>query len=76
MYAAQTGVCPPNFALFTNVGTSFHFSYQRFLVNQLRSEYGFVGTPIRLQVRARRARRGAPEDGATPAPRGRRRQTR
>jgi GTP-binding protein len=80
LYAAQTGVCPPNFVLFTNVSTTFHFSYQRFLLNQLRSEFGFVGTPLRLQVRAKRARSGKPDD--SPAPRstahqrGRRRQTR
>jgi GTP-binding protein len=53
MYAAQTGVMPPTFVLFTNVATSFHFSYERFLVNQLREKFGFVGTPIRLQVRRR-----------------------
>ncbi len=57
LYAAQTGVAPPMFVFFTNVATTFHFSYQRFLVNQLRETFGFEGTPIRLQVRARRARR-------------------
>jgi GTP-binding protein len=40
---------------FTNVATTFHFSYERFLVNRLRDEFGFVGTPIRIQVRRRRA---------------------
>jgi GTP-binding protein len=55
LYAAQIGVAPPSFVFFTNVATTFHFSYERFLVNQLRSHFGFVGTPIRLQVR-RRAR--------------------
>jgi GTP-binding protein len=54
LYAAQTGVAPPTFVFFTNVATSFHFSYERFLTNQLREAFGFVGTPIRLQVRARR----------------------
>jgi GTP-binding protein len=53
LYAAQTTVAPPTFVLFTNIATSFHFSYDRFLVNQLRHEYGFVGSPIRLQVRRR-----------------------
>ena len=56
LYAAQTAVAPPNFVFFTNVATSFHFSYERFLVNQLREAFGFVGTPIRMQVRARRRR--------------------
>jgi GTP-binding protein len=53
MYAAQTGIAPPSFVFFTNVATTFHFSYQRFLINQLRESFGFVGTPIRLQVRRR-----------------------
>jgi GTPase len=56
LYAAQTGVAPPTFVFFTNVATSFHFSYERFLTNQLRESFGFEGTPIRLQVRARRRR--------------------
>jgi GTP-binding protein len=53
LYAAQVGVAPPTFVCFTNVATTFHFSYQRFLVNELREEFGFVGTPIRIQVRRR-----------------------
>ena len=58
LYGAQIGVAPPSFVFFTNVATTFHFSYERFLLNQLRENFGFVGTPIRLQVR-RRARRHA-----------------
>jgi GTP-binding protein len=54
LYAAQIGVAPPSFALFTNVATTFHFSYERFLVNRLREEFGFLGTPIRIQVRRRK----------------------
>jgi GTP-binding protein len=57
MYAAQVGIAPPSFVFFTNVATSFHFSYERFLVNQLRERFGFMGTPIRVQVR-RRAKKG------------------
>ena len=53
LYAAQTGVAPPTFVFFTNVATSFHFSYERFLLNQLRERFDFVGTPIRLEVRRR-----------------------
>jgi GTP-binding protein len=53
MYAAQTLVAPPTFVFFTNVATSFHFSYERFLVNQLREKFGFEGSPIRIQVRKR-----------------------
>jgi GTP-binding protein len=53
LYAAQVGVAPPSFVFFTNVATTFHFSYERFLVNKLREQFGFVGTPIRIQVRRR-----------------------
>ena len=53
MYAAQIGVAPPSFVFFTNVATTFHFSYERFLINQLREQFGFVGSPIRIQVRRR-----------------------
>ena len=57
LYAAQTNVAPPTFVFFTNVATSFHFSYERFLQNRLRESFGFMGTPIRIQVR-RRERKG------------------
>jgi GTPase len=53
-YAAQVGVAPPTFVFFTNVATTFHFSYERFLINQLREEFGFIGTSIRIQVRRRK----------------------
>ena len=59
LYAAQIGIMPPSFVLFTNVATTFHFSYERFLINRLREQFGFVGTPIRIQVR-RRAKGGGP----------------
>ena len=54
MYAAQVGIEPPTFVFFTNVATTFHFSYERFLVNRLRQEFGFLGSPIRIQVRRRK----------------------
>jgi GTP-binding protein len=53
LYASQTGVAPPTFVMFTNVATTFHFSYERFLVNRLRESFEFTGTPIRLHVRRR-----------------------
>jgi len=59
LYAAQIGVAPPSFVFFTNVATTFHFSYERFLLNQIREEFGFVGSPIRIQVRRRGKDRGA-----------------
>jgi GTP-binding protein len=57
MYAAQVGIAPPTFVFFTNVATTFHFSYERFLVNRLREAFGFEGSPIRIEVRARGRRR-------------------
>jgi GTP-binding protein len=54
LYGAQTGTAPPSFVLFTNVATELHFSYERFLVNRLRESFGFIGTPIRLTIRARK----------------------
>ena len=53
LYAAQTGVAPPQFVFFTNVATGFHFSYERFLINSLRETFGFEGSPIRIAVRKR-----------------------
>lgn len=58
MYAVQMASAPPRFVFFTNVATEFHFSYERFLVNQLREHFGFIGTPIRISVR-RRAKKTA-----------------
>ncbi|NQW03947.1 MAG: ribosome biogenesis GTPase Der [Acidobacteria bacterium] len=56
LYAAQTASAPPRFVFFTNVATEFHFSYERFLVNQIREHFGFMGTPIRISVRRRTPR--------------------
>jgi GTP-binding protein len=69
LYAAQTGTAPPGFVLFTNVATELHFSYERFLVNQLRETFGFEGTPIRLTVRrrTRKATAGRGRDGPAPS---------
>ena len=58
-YATQVATRPPTFLLFTNATTQLHFSYERFLKNQLREAFGFAGTPIRLKVRVRRARHPA-----------------
>jgi GTP-binding protein len=65
MYAAQIGIMPPSFVLFTNVATTFHFSYERFLINKLREQFGLMGTPIRIQVR-RRAKGGGPRKESRP----------
>ena len=50
-YLTQVGTKPPTFAVFVNSKKLFHFSYERYLVNKLREEYGFKGTPIRMLVR-------------------------
>jgi GTPase len=65
LYATQTAVAPPTFVFFTNVATTFHFSYMRFLENRLRETFGFVGTPLRIHVRARRSGRGRGAAGQT-----------
>ena len=50
-YITQSGVKPPTFVLFCNSAKLFHFSYQRYLENQLRAVFGFEGTPIKLVIR-------------------------
>jgi GTP-binding protein len=53
LYMTQASVAPPTFVLFTNRAVKLHFSYQRFLENQIRKAFGFVGTPIWIKNRAR-----------------------
>ena len=50
-YMTQVGIRPPTFVAFCNRADLFHFSYQRYLENQIRSVFGLEGTPIRLIVR-------------------------
>lgn len=50
-YMTQTGIKPPHFVCFCNDARLFHFSYQRYLENQLRSVFGLEGTPIRMTIR-------------------------
>ncbi len=50
-YMTQTAVAPPTFVIFCNDAELFHFSYQRYIENQLREVFGFKGTPIRLIIR-------------------------
>ena len=50
-YMTQIGTRPPTFVIFCNNAELFHFSYQRYLENQLREIFGFRGTPIKLIVR-------------------------
>lgn len=50
-YMTQASTKPPTFVVFVNDKALFHFSYERYLVNQIRKEFGLVGTPIRIIVR-------------------------
>ncbi|MCD6353183.1 MAG: hypothetical protein J7M06_03115 [Proteobacteria bacterium] len=52
-YLSQVDIKPPTFVFFTNSPQAIHFSYERYLANQLRAEYGFEGTPLRLFFRKR-----------------------
>jgi GTPase len=53
LYLTQSNVAPPTFILFTDRAVKLHFSYERFLENQIRRAFGFVGTPIWIKNRAR-----------------------
>jgi GTP-binding protein len=50
-YMTQVGVKPPHFVIFCNDAKLFHFSYQRYLENQIRNTFGLEGTPVRLTIR-------------------------
>ena len=50
-YMTQVGVKPPHFVCFCNDARLFHFSYQRYLENQIRTVFGLEGTPIRMTIR-------------------------
>ena len=52
-YMTQVGIKPPHFVCFCNDAKLFHFSYQRYIENQIRNTFGLEGTPIRLTVRQR-----------------------
>ncbi len=52
-YMTQAGTCPPTFVCFCNDARLFHFSYQRYLENQIREVFGLTGTPVRMVVRQR-----------------------
>ncbi len=54
-YMTQAAVAPPTFVLFTDRDIQLHFSFERFLENQIREAFGFKGTPIWFKVRARNA---------------------
>ena len=53
-FGTQAEVCPPTFVLFTNDQDLFHYTYLRYLENQVRLNFGFNGVPIRIELRNRR----------------------
>jgi GTP-binding protein len=53
-YGSQVGINPPHFVFFVNDPRLVHFTYQRFLENRIRDEFGFMGTPISLSFKGRR----------------------
>ena len=57
-YVTQTGIKPPHFVFFCNDARLFHFSYQRYLENQLRSTFGLEGTPIKITIRQKGDKEG------------------
>jgi GTP-binding protein len=50
-YMTQVGIRPPHFVVFCNDARLFHFSYQRYLENQIRATFGLEGTPVKLTIR-------------------------
>jgi len=57
-YMTQVGVAPPRFALFTNSRGPIHFSLERYLINQIRQRFDFVGTPIIIKQKYKHGRTG------------------
>lgn len=53
-YMTQAAVAPPTFVLFTDKLVKLHFAFERFLANQIRESFGFIGSPIWFKVRARK----------------------
>jgi len=52
-YMTQAAVAPPTFVLFTDKDVKMHFSFERFLGNQIREHFGFIGSPIWFKIKAR-----------------------
>ncbi len=57
LYMTQAAVAPPTFVLFTDRDVELHFSYERFVTNQIRKEFGFVGSPIWFKIKPRARRK-------------------
>jgi GTP-binding protein len=53
-YITQVSTAPPTFVIYSNIPEGIHLSYERFLINKIRENYGFEGVPIRLRYRKKR----------------------
>jgi GTP-binding protein len=53
-YITQVSTAPPTFVIYTNLPEGIHFSYERYLLNQVRGTFGFDGVPVRLLFRKKR----------------------
>jgi GTP-binding protein len=56
-YITQPSTAPPTFVIYTNIPEGIHFSYERYLLNQMREAFGFEGVPVRLRFRKKRKER-------------------
>ena len=63
-YMTQAKIAPPTFLIFTNQKEPLHFSYQRFLENQLRAKFDYVGTPVRFIQRLRKREKRSSDGGS------------
>ena len=57
LYITQASIRPPTFIVFTDKSGPMHFSHDRFLVNQLRKRFGFIGTPVVIKTKARNTKK-------------------
>ena len=74
-YVTQATAAPPTFVLFTNQTKPLHFSFQRFLENQLRAQFDFTGTPIRFTLRLKKYESRKREKAPSEAPAAKRRES-
>ncbi len=61
-YGTQGSTKPPTFVIFVNNKELFHFSYERYIVNQIRKEFGLEGTPVRVIIREKSEKDAKRED--------------
>ena len=61
-YMTETSVEPPTFVIFVNDQNLMHFSYTRYIENQIRASFGFEGTPLKFIIRERKPGKGEEDD--------------